>query len=311
MATRAQPKNQDGKNYLFILLGGIFVIAVLVILAYALGSASSFLPLEGCVGVIQISGPIVSQDIGASMFSDGVKGAESIAQEIEKADARSDVKSVIVLVDSPGGSVVGSKEIYDSLRALNKPSVAYINEMAASGGYYVASAADYIVSQPDALTGNIGARATISDMSGLFAKIGYNETSVKSGAMKDMGSSSRPMTLEEYAVFQSIINESFQQFRSDVEAGRGKRLDSAGFATALDARIFSGRQAKKIGLIDELGNKKRAIQKAAELGGIDSKEPAICDLSPSQGKKGLLGSLSSEALGFVARSAGVPRLSYQ
>lgn len=309
----AQKKQQlgNGRNYLYLLLGGIFVIAVIVILAYAFSSALSFLSLEGCVGVIEISGPIVSADIPATMFSDEVKGAESISKEIEEADSRPDVKSVIVLVDSPGGSVVGSKEIYDALRALNKSSVAYINEMAASGGYYVASATDYIVSQPDALTGNIGARATVSDMSGLFAKIGYNETTVKSGAMKDMGTPSRPMTPEEYAVFESIINESFQQFKSDVQAGRGKRLDSFGFATALDARILSGRQAKKIGLIDELGNKKRAIQKAAELGGIDSKEPPLCDLSSTSGKKGLLGSLSSEAVGFLVRSAGVPRLSYQ
>ncbi len=306
----AQKKQQagNGRNYLFLLLGGIFLIAVVVILAYAL---ASFSPFEGCVGVIQISGPIVSQDIAATVFSDGVKGAQSIAQEIESAGERPDVKSVLVLVDSPGGSVVGSKEIYDAIRSLNKSSVAYINEMAASGGYYVASATNYIISQPDALTGNIGARATISDMSALFAKIGFNETTIKSGAMKDMGSASRPMTPEEYAVFQSIINESFQQFKSDVERGRGSHLDKAGFATALDARIFSGRQAKKIGLVDELGNKKQAIKKAAELGGIASKEPAICDLSSTQGKRGLLGSLSSEAVDFAVRNAGVPRLSYR
>ncbi len=311
MAARAQQNPPDGRNYLFLLLGGIFLIAVLVVLAYAFGSVLSFLPFEGCVGVVGINGPIVSTDIGATVFSDEVKGAETIAEEIRSADNRADVKSMLVFIDSPGGSVVGSKEIYDALRSLNKPSVAYINELAASGGYYVASGTDYIIAQPDALTGNIGARATIADMSGLFAKIGFNESTIKSGAMKDMGTSSRPMTPEERAVFESIINESFQQFKGDVQAGRGSRLDPAGFATALDARIFSGRQAKKIGLVDALGNKKAAIQKAAELGGIKSKDPALCELSSSAAKKGLLGSLSAEAVDFLVKSSGIPRLSYQ
>jgi protease IV len=305
---RAQPAASPGRNYLFLLLGGIFIIALAVILATAF---SSFSPLEGCVGVVQISGEIVSTDIPATVFSDEVKGSETIAGEIASADARQDVKSVLVIIDSPGGSVVGSKEIYDAIRALNKSSVAYINEMAASGGYYAASGTDYIIAQPDALTGNIGARATIADMSGLFEKIGYNETTIKSGAMKDMGSSSRPMTPDERAVFESIINESFQQFKSDVQAGRGSRLDKESFATVLDARIMSGRQAKRIGLVDQLGNKKAAILRAAELGGISSKDPALCELSSSNAKKGLLGSLSAEAVDFLVKSSGIPRLSYR
>jgi len=311
MARNTAVQRGGEKNYLFWLLGGIFIAALAVILAFAFAPALSFLPLEGCVGVVKIDGPIVSQDIGATIFSDEVKGAETIAEEIRSADERQEVKSVLVIIDSPGGSVVGSKEIYDAIMSLNKSSVAYINEMAASGGYYVAAANDYIVSQPDAITANIGARATFADMSGLFEKIGFNETTIKTGAMKDIGSSSRPMTIEERAVLESIINESFQEFRSDVERGRGERLKRVEFQTVLDARIVSGRQAKKIGLVDELGNKKLAIKKAAELGGIKSEEPSLCDLSEGQGRKGLFGSLSSQAIGFLVRGAGAPRLSYQ
>jgi protease-4 len=292
------------RNYLFILLGGLFLVAVAVLLAY-----SSF-PLEGCVGVIEVKGPIISDDIGATVFSDEIKGAQSIAGEIEAAGKRSDVKSLLVLIDSPGGSVVASRELYEALRSFNKSKVAYIHELGASGGYYVAAAADYIVASPDAIVGNIGARATFADFSGLFSKLGINETTIKTGAMKDIGSPSRPMTAEERTIVEGIINESFEEFKSAVKSGRGDRLDKKGFETVLDARILSGRQAKKIGLIDELGNKKSALAAAAALGGIKAEEPRTCDLSAS-GKKSLLGSFSSQLVEFLARSAGVPRLSYQ
>ena len=300
-------EQQEGKNYLFWVLGGLFAIAAVVILLY---SFIPFSPLQGCVGIISINGPIVSQDIPATIFSDEIKGSETIAQEIEAADRRSDVKSVLVLIDSPGGSVVASSEIYDAVHSLFKPSVSYINEIGASGGYYVAAGTSHIISNPNAIVGSIGARATFSDMSGLFGKLGYNETSVKSGAMKDMGSPSRPMTPEEFAVIGSIVNESFAEFRSAVEEGRKGKLNSALFAQALDARIMTGRQAKKVGLVDELGNKKAALKKAAELGGIESDEPSICELSERESGRSLFGSLSSELIDFLMKSSGAPKLLY-
>lgn len=307
MAVRKFAAPQEGKNYLFWILGGLFAIAALAILFY---SISPSLPLEGCVGVISINGPIVSSDMPASIFSDEVKGSETLAEEISAADTRSDVKSVLVLIDSPGGSVVASREIYDSVHSLSKPTVSYIHELGASGGYYVAAGTSYIMANPDAIVGSIGARATFSDMSGLFEKLGYNETTIKSGAMKDIGSPSRPMTPEEFAVISSIVNESFSEFRSAVEEGRKGRLNAPLFAQALDARIMSGRQAKKTGLVDSLGSKKDALKKAAELGGISSEEPSTCELSSTSGKKGLFSSLSAEFINYVAKAAGAPRLLY-
>ena len=300
-------KNTGERNYLLPALGGLFLVAIIVLLAYSF----SFGGFEGCVGVVEISGPIVSQDVQSTVFSDGVKGADTIAEEIEAADSRPDVKSVLVLVDSPGGSSVASTLLHQTIRSLNKSSVAYINEMGASAGYQIAAGTDYIIANPDAITGSIGARITFADMSRLFEKLGYNETSVKSGAMKDMGSPSREITPEERAVLQSIVDESFASFRASIEESRRGRLDMAGFQTVLDGRILSGRQAKKIGLVDALGNKKDAIRKAAELGGIKSEKPALCDLSTSRGKNSLFGTFSSEALGALARNIGAPRLSYQ
>ncbi len=293
------------RNYLYFGLGTLFLIAIIILVAY-----SVIIPIEGCIGVIEISGPIVAQDIAPTVFTDEIIGSETIAKQIENADKNEEVKSVLVLIDSPGGSVVASREIYNALYALEKPSVSYIHEHAASGGYYAAAATDYIVANPDSITGSIGARATFAEMSGLFEKIGLNETVVKSGEMKDIGSPSRPMTPEELEVIESIVNEIFIEFRDAVEKNREGKLDAELFEQALDARILSGRQAKKIGLVDELGSKKDAIQKAAQVAGIEAEEPKMCELSTTSGQKGLL-SLSADALEFLMRSATGPRILYQ
>ncbi|MCX6772989.1 MAG: signal peptide peptidase SppA [Candidatus Micrarchaeota archaeon] len=307
MASKLQSAQPQGTNYLYVVLGGLFLVALAVLLFYSFAPLASF---GGCVGVIEINGPIVSKDIPSSIFSDEVKGSETLAAEIESAGTRSEVKSILVLIDSPGGSVVASREVYDAVHNLSKPSVSYINELGASGGYYVAAGTGYIMANPDAIVGSIGARATFSDMSGLFEKLGYNETDIKSGAMKDIGSQARPMTPEERAVIQSIVNESFAEFKDAVVQSRGSKLNGPLFQQALDARIMTGRQALKVGLVDSLGNKKAALKKAAELGGLNAENPSICSLSSSSGKKGLFSSISSEFIDFLVKGAGAPHLSY-
>ena len=297
----------QGRNYLFLVLGGLFLIALAVILFYAISPSS---PLEGCVGVVEISGPIVSQDIPSSLFSNSVIGSDTLSSEIADADKRNDVKSVLVLIDSPGGSVVASRQIYDALHNLSKPTVSYINELGASGGYYAAVGTGYIVANPDAIVGSIGARATFTDLSGLFEKLGYNETEIKSGAMKDIGSPARPMTPEEQSVLQGIVNESFSEFRDAVAQSRGNRLNGPLFQLSLDARIMSGRQALKVGLVDANGDRKAAIKKAAQLGNMTSGDPALCELSSTAGQRGLFSSLSSQYIDFLVKSMGAPRLSY-
>lgn len=298
-------KNGDeSKNYLLMLLGGMFGLALIILLAY------SILPLDGCIGVVTIRGPIIVDDVESTLFSEGVKGSETIAEDIESADSRNDVKAVLVIIDSPGGSVVASKQIYDSLRKLEKPSVSYLQEMAASGGYMVASGTDVIVANPDALTGNIGARMTLIEFSSLFSKLGINETTVKSGSMKDIGSPSRPISPEEMEVLQSIVNETFLEFKGAVEEGRAGKLDSGEFSKILDARLLTGRQAKKIGLVDELGDKRAAVKKAAELGGISGDKPKICELSGTKGSPGMLGSISLGFFEIFAKAPFMPRLTY-
>ena len=291
-------------NYLAAAVGGLFLLAVIILAAY------SFAPSEGCIGVVEISGPLITQDIPSSLFTDEQKGSQTIASELEEAGSRTDVRAVLLLIDSPGGSVVASQEVYAAVRAMNKTSVTFIREMAASGGYYAAAGTDYIVANPDALTGSIGARATLDDYSGLMGKLGINSTTFKTGDLKDMGASDRPISEKERSVWQSIVDESFLTFRTAVEEGRKGRLDKAGFEEVLDARILTGRQAKKIGLIDELGNKDAAIAAAARLSGM-KEEPRLCEISSGAKRGTLFGSLSAQALQLFLQSAGGFHVSYK
>lgn len=250
---------------------------------------------NGCVGVIEIDGEILAQSQAAGLFDAGTLGSEDIAELVNEANERSDVKSILVIINSPGGSVVGSREIYAALKEAGKPKVAYFREMAASGGYYAALGTDYIVSEPDALTGSIGARMTLSDMSGLFEKIGYNETTIKTGEYKDIGSYSREMTDEEKEILQSIVDEAYSEFESVVLSERKGRLDEKKFSLmAADARIMTGRQAQKIGLVDEVGSKKDAILIASQRAGAQEALP-LCQIK-AKGASGIFGSMLSGIL---------------
>ena len=298
----------DESNYLVAAVGGLFLLAVIVLAAYL------FLPSEGCVGVVEISGPLVTQDVPSSLFTDEQKGSQTISDELSEAGGRKDVRAVLLLIDSPGGSVIASQEIYAAVRAMNKTSVTFIREMAASGGYYAAAGTDYIVANPDALTGSIGARATLDDYSGLMEKLGINSTTFKTGDLKDMGSSSRPISDKERAIWQSIVNEGFLTFRQAVEEGRKGKLDKAMFEEALDARVLTGRQAKKIGLVDELGNKDAAIAAAARLSGMDvapGEQPRLCEISSGAKHGTLFGSLSASALQLFVQGASGFHVSYR
>ena len=285
-------------RFWWLALAAVVAIGALFVFLIA-GLLASALPRQDCVGVIHVDGEIVTGSMEGSLFSAGGAGSDDIVPLIEDAAARKEVKAMLVEINSPGGSVVGTREIYDALLDVDKPKVSYFREMAASGGYYIAAGTDYIVSDPAALTGSIGVRMTAVDMSALFGKLGYNETEIKSGDMKDMGSPARPLTDSERAVLQSIVNESFVDFKTAVERGRAGKLDEAKFSEILDARVLTGKQAKAIGLVDETGNRKLALQKAASLGGIrySGDAPPVCEI---KAQRSLLGGLLSSSADFTA-----------
>ncbi len=285
-------------GWLLVLLIGLLAAAGLILLVFG-GSRADI--GKGCIGLIEVKGEIVAEDSAGSLFSSGQTGSTTIANLIEQADKRADVKAILIEIDSPGGSTTGSREIYLALKNSTKPKIAYLREMAASGGYYVAVGTDYIVSEPDALTGSIGVRSTFTDLSGLFAKLGYNETVIKTGELKDMGSSSRPPTEKELQIMQAIVNESFDEFKGVILLGRGSRLKEPKFEEVLDARIVSGRQALALGMVDELGSRRDAVKKAGEMAGDKTLE--TCTIQTEQ--RGLLSRLFSGTLALPA----MPRMS--
>jgi protease-4 len=188
------------------------------------------------------------------------------------------IKAIVLRIDSPGGGVVPSQEIYDAVQRVrnksNKAVIASMGTVAASGGYYIAAATDRILANPGTLTGSIGVIMEMANIEGLLKKIGVEGVVIKSGRYKDVGSPLRKMSDEEQALLQSVMDDVHKQFIEAVAAGRS--LDVADVKALADGRIFTGRQAKDAKLVDELGNLDDAIQLAAEIAGIEG-EPKVVE----------------------------------
>lgn len=287
------------------LLAAGFALLVLFLFIF-----SGFFPsvFGQCVAVVEINDPLTTKNTEPSLFYEGMPGSEEMAESIMALNERPDIASVVFVINSPGGSVVATREVYNAIDELKKPKVAYLREIATSGAYYIAAPADYIVSDPDTVTGSIGVIATFADMSGLFEKIGLNITSVKSGVHKDIGFPARPMSDAEKEIVLSLVNEVFEEFKSVIIKHRGEKLNSARFQEILDGRIISGRQAKGIGLVDELGTKADAIAKAAELAGLEGK-PRICHVSLKTEGGGIFN--LKGALQLLLQEKSGPKIAYE
>lgn len=285
-----EDKNEKKGGFAFktLITGAVFGILA----AFAIGAAAlviiglissvNLFP-QDCVAVIPIEGTLSTESMSPGLFSTGTTGSEEIAKLVEEAEKRDEVKAVVFEVNSGGGSVVGSREIYESIGELDKPKVGYIREIGASGGYYVIADTDYIISSPEALTGSIGVIMVVEEMSGLFKILGINATNIVSGEHKDMGASNRPLTLEEQAILQGIADEVFLGFKQVVLDGRAGKINLEKQAEIFDARIMTGNQAKAYGLVDGVGNRQAAIKKAADLAGMEYEgEPNVCVIAPEK-----------------------------
>ena len=171
------------------------------------------------------------------------------------------VKGVLVRIDSPGGVVSPSQEIYQAIKRLSnaKPVVVSMGAVAASGGYYIACPADAIVANPGTLTGSIGVKMQLTNLMGIMDKIGVSHKSLTSGKFKDSGSPYRELTSEEEAYFNAVIMDLYEQFVSDVAEGRKDKMNLVTIKSVADGRIFTGRQALKNGLVDKLGGLEDAL----------------------------------------------------
>jgi len=263
------------------LMAGFLMVTVFVVMLGSVAMLDVF--KEDCVAIVPIEGTISTESASPGLFGGGTTGSGELTALLKEADERDEVKAIVVYVNSGGGGVVASREIYDAVSELEKPTVGYIREVGASGGYYAITDSDYIISSPEALTGSIGVIATVQDMSKTFEMLGINNTNFVSGEHKDMGSPDRPMTEEEKEIMQGIADEVFLSFKTAVLDGRGGKLDMTRESEIFDGRIMTGLQAKDYGLIDETGSKQDAIRKAAELSGMEyDGEPNVCVLSPEK-----------------------------
>ncbi|MHB1185092.1 MAG: signal peptide peptidase SppA [Desulfobulbia bacterium] len=220
------------------------------------GPSKSELFLQEGIGVIDVKGVILE--------------SEEILANLVAFREEPKIKGIVLRIDSPGGAVGASQEIYDEVRRTSKvkPVVASMGSVAASGGLYVSLGAGKIVANPGTLTGSMGVILKFANLEGLFDKIGYKNEVVKSGRLKDIGSPSRPMTEEERQMLQGMIDNVQEQFVQAVSESRS--LPAAEVRKIADGRIFSGQQAKEYGLVDQLGNFSDAVMLAAELAGIKS-----------------------------------------
>lgn len=244
--------------YLFFLLisFSIFTVFVLGVMGMAMWMGRSIDDFDGdAVGVVEIEGAI----------ADARETIESIRQFREDDD----IKAIVIRIDSPGGAVGPSQEIYREIRKTigTKKVVASMGGVAASGGYYIACAADGIVANPGTITGSIGVIMGYTNFRELLDRIGLAPVVIKSGPYKDTGSPTREMRDDEREILQTIINGIHQQFITAIAEGR--KMDRAQVEASADGRVFTGEDAKTRGLVDRLGNFEDALEWAGALGGIE------------------------------------------
>ncbi len=250
------------------------------------------LPGGAKVAVVEVEG-VIGLDGGRGLDTDGI-----IRVLGEYRDDRA-VRAVVLRINSPGGVVAPTQEIFNAVRRLReakKPVVASLGSVAASGGYYVAVAADRIYASPGTLTGSIGVVMQLANLEGLLKKVGVEYVVVKAGAYKDVGNIARAMTPEERRILQALLDDVYDQFVTAVAEGRG--LDPQVVRGFAEGRIYSGRQAQGLKMVDELGGLEEAIEAAAKMAGLPAKPKVIYP----RRRFSLRGFLSNEmGLGPVSR----------
>jgi protease-4 len=248
-----------------IIIGSFLVFFLIMILALVGMSSDGGMWLSGIgkkVAIIDLHGVI--------------NNSTDIIRQLKKYSVDSSIPVIVVHIDSPGGAVAPSQEIYEEIekaKEKGKKIVASMGSVGASGGYYVACAADTIVANPATLTGSIGVIFEFPVADELFKKIGLRFEVVKSGEFKDMGSYSRRMTERERKLLQSVIDDTYDQFVEVLVENRN--LPREEVLKIADGSIFTGRQAKKLGLVDELGDLEDAIKIAGKMAGIEGPPKTI------------------------------------
>ncbi len=260
-----------------IFISAILLIAVLSFVVSLLGGKNSYgtekipVPKGDRVAVIDIQGAIESGADGTAIFAEAT-GATSgrIMQELRQAATDKSVKAVLLRINSPGGSVTAAEEIAREIERFkttsNKPIVATMGDTGASAAYYIAADCDKIYANASTLTGSIGVYMGTKNLEELYKKLGVSDVMIKSGIHKDIMSTARPMTPEEREILQTMVNEMYEEFLTVVSTGRKIPMDKV--RALADGRVYTGKQAKALGLVDEIGNYYDALDATGALVGI-------------------------------------------
>jgi protease IV len=259
VTTQSHREKPRWRRFFWLALAGVMLLLV----ANALLSDVD-VPGEDRIALVRVEGVILD--------------AQDTVAELKRFGDSSSVKAIVLRIDSPGGGVVPSQEIYDAVQRVRskhkKTVVASMGTVAASGGYYIAAATDRIIANPGTLTGSIGVIMELVNLEGLLKKVGVEGVVVKSGHYKDIGSPFRQMGPDDRRILQAVMDDVHNQFIEAVAEGRS--LDVAAVRKLADGRIFTGRQAVDARLVDELGDLDDAVRIAADMVGIEG-EPTLVE----------------------------------
>jgi len=253
-----RPKTSS--NWLWWGLGTFFIL----VLAFRLGALSTNTSLEAPgekVGIVKITGPIIS--------------SESINIQLEKFKNRKDISAIVLRIDSPGGLVAPTQEIYEKVKSIRgvKPIVSSMGSVAASGGYYIALGSDTLIANPGTIVGSIGVIMNYPIATELLDKVGIKFETVKSGGLKDVGSYSREVTDADRRHLNEMVTNIHSQFVKAVEDNRS--INRSELIKLADGRVFTGLQSKDLGLVDVLGTFEDAVILAGTLGDIKGKPKTV------------------------------------
>ncbi|MDA0738749.1 MAG: signal peptide peptidase SppA [Nitrospirae bacterium] len=280
--TATKPKSSRWRRIFWMLAGALLLTMI----------GKGLLPdLAGIgqerIALVRIQGPILD--------------SHTTVSELQKYGEDPLVKAIVIRIDSPGGGVAPSQEIYNAVKRVRKDNhktiVTSMGTVAASGGYYIAVASDRILANPGTLTGSIGVIMQLANFEDLMEKIGVRNTVIKSGRYKDVGSPFRTMSDDERQYLQTVMDDAHRQFIEAVADGRS--LDVADVEILADGRIFTGQQAKDVLLVDELGDLHQAIKLAADMSGM-KEHPYVVETQKPFSLQEFLGNR------FLGEAVGLP-----
>ncbi len=274
--TSPQTTDKRGIITLVVIFGGLFLMLLIfsVVVIGALGDGGDFGGAGNQIGVVEITGEITS--------------SKKTVADLHKFAHDANIKGIVVRINSPGGAVAPSQEMFQAVKRAGdqKPLVVSMGSTAASGAYYTSIGAKHIIANPGTVTGSIGVISQVFDVKGLLDDLDVKVNTIKTGKFKDTGSPFRDFNTDDRKYFDQLIADIYDQFVEDVAKARGLKVDKV--RKLADGRVYTGRQAKKLGLIDQLGTFRDSVdwvKKKAKITG----EPTL--VYPEKDKAGLLSSL--------------------